>query len=77
MGKTIASKLFPESVWVDACRPGYILASICRDKLNAYRNKNGKDACLLFLQNHGVFFAGDSPEEIDALVDGMMNKLDE
>ncbi|MBQ8249340.1 MAG: class II aldolase/adducin family protein [Clostridia bacterium] len=77
MGKTIAEKLFPESVWVDACRPGYILASICRDKLNAYKAKTGKDACLLFLQNHGVFFAGDSTEEIDGLVSEMMNKLDE
>ncbi|MBQ4065505.1 MAG: class II aldolase/adducin family protein [Clostridia bacterium] len=75
-GKAIAAKLFPESVWVDACRPGYILAAICREELNAYRAKTGKDACLLFLQNHGVFFAGDTVEEIDALVTGMMNTLD-
>ncbi len=75
-GKAIAAKLFPESVWVDACRPGYILAAICREELNAYREKTGKDACLLFLQNHGVFFAGDTVEEIDALVTGMMNTLD-
>ena len=75
-GKAIAAKLFPESVWVDACRPGYILAAICREELNAYRAKTGKDACLLFLQNHGVFFAGDTVEEIDALVEGMMNTLD-
>ena len=74
-GKAIAAKLFPESVWVDACRPGYILAAICREELNAYRAKTGKDACLLFLQNHGVFFAGDTVEEIDALVSGMMDTL--
>ncbi len=77
LGKAIAEKLFPESVWVDACRPGYILASICRDKLDSYKNKTGKDACLLFLQNHGVFFAGDTVEEIDKLVSDMMNNLDE
>ncbi|MBE6636219.1 MAG: class II aldolase [Ruminococcaceae bacterium] len=74
-GKTIAAKLFPESVWVDACRPGYILAAICRDELSAYRAAHGKDATLLFLQNHGVFFAGDTVEEIDALVQSMMTSL--
>lgn len=41
-GKQIASELFPESVWVDAC--------------------------LLFPQNHSVFFAGNTVKEIDALV---------
>ena len=76
-GKAIAAKLFPASVWVDACRPGYILAAICREELNAYRAKTGKDACLLFLQNHGVFFAGDTVEEIDALVANVMDTLAE
>lgn len=75
-GKEIAAQLFPESVWVDACRPGYILASLCREKLVAYKNENGKDADLLFLQNHGVFFASDSVDGIDALVSRVMNTLE-
>ncbi len=74
-GKEIASQLFPESVWVDACRPGYILASLCRDMLTEYRAKNGKDAALLFLQNHGVFFAADTVKDIDALVEQVMDTL--
>lgn len=76
-GKEIASELFPDCVWVDACRPGYILAALCREKLNAYKAAVGKDANLLFLQNHGVFFAGDSVEAIDALASGVMTKLDD
>ena len=68
--------LFPESVWVDACRPGYILASLCRDMLTEYKAKNGSDANLLFLQNHGVFFASDSVEGIDQLVSGVMSTLE-
>lgn len=76
-GKDIAKKLFPSSVWVDACRPGYILASLCRDMLSAYKNENGCDANLLFLQNHGVFFAADTIDGIDALVSSVMNSLNE
>ncbi len=75
-GKSISEKLFPESVWVDACKPGYILADICRTKLCEYREKTGKDVDLLFLQNHGVFFAADSVEKIDALAEKVMNILD-
>lgn len=74
-GAEIAKKLFPRAVWVDACRPGYILASLCREKLVAYRTETGKDAELLFLQNHGVFFAANSVEAIDALVSGVMDAL--
>lgn len=74
-GKEIAAELFPESVWVDACRPGYILASLCREMLIEYKKVNGKDASLLFLQNHGVFFAADSVGAIDELVESVMNTL--
>ena len=74
-GPAIAAELFPSSVWVDACRPGYILASLCREKLDAYRAANGCDADLLFLQNHGVFFAADSVEAIDTLATKVMADL--
>lgn len=74
-GAAIAKKLFPRAVWVDACRPGYILASLCREKLTAYSQATGEEAELLFLQNHGVFFAADSVEAIDALVSGVMEAL--
>ena len=76
-GERIALELFPDCVWVNACRPGYILAALCRDKLSAYRLATGRDADLLFLQNHGVFFAADSVEAIDALAKGVMAKLDD
>ena len=75
-GPAIAEALFPGSVWVNACRPGYVLASICRREMNAYRQKTGRDVELLFLQNHGVFFAGNSVEEIDRLAGSVMKTLD-
>lgn len=74
-GKEIAAEIFPDSVWVDACKPGYILADICRKMLSEYKARTGRDADLLFLQNHGVFFAADSTEAIDVLVADVMGKL--
>ena len=75
-GKIIAEELFPDCVWVDACKPGYILASLCRDKLNESKKKSGKDANLLFLQNHGVFFAANTVDEIEKLAAHVMDTID-
>ena len=76
-GEQIMKQLFPEAVWVAACRPGYILAQDCREKMLAFEKANGKSCCLLFLQNHGIFFAGDTVAEVDALAAGVMGKLAE
>ena len=75
--KAAATELFPECVWVDESEPGYVLAALCRGELAAYEAKMGKAANLVFLQNHGVFFAADSEEELDALVADVMSKIDE
>ncbi len=74
-GKETAAELFPECIWVDACRPGYILASLCRSMLLEYKAEKGRDADLLFLQNHGVFFAADTVEAIDLLVARVMDTI--
>ncbi len=74
-GKSDMERLFDGAVWVDECEPGYILAMNCYGKLNEYKNKTGKDARLVFLQNHGVFFAADSSEELDILVSDVMTKI--
>jgi len=68
-------ELFPEAVWVDECEPGYILAANCREKLLAYTEATGKAANVVFLQNHGIFFAADSSEELDVVVASVMDKI--
>lgn len=75
-GENGMKALFPDAVWVDECEPGYILAAHCREKLIAYRNETGRDAELVFLQNHGVFFAAENVEGLDALVESTMEKID-
>ena len=74
-GETAMARLFPEAVWVPACKPGYILALDCKQKMDAYKTETRKDCTLLFLENHGIFFAGDSVEELDVLAAQVMNTL--
>ena len=74
-GADAMKRLFPDAVWVDACKPGYILALECKEKMDAYKAETGKNCNLLFLQNHGIFFAGETTEELDVLAEGTMAKL--
>ena len=74
-GEKAMKRLFPDAVWVDACKPGYILALECKEKMDAYRAATGKDCQLLFLQNHGIFFAGQTTQELDALAEMVMTAL--
>ena len=67
-GEKVANELFPNAIWVAACKPGYTLAKSLDGKINENVN-------TVLLQNHGVFFAGNSEEELDALVEDMFKKL--
>jgi len=74
-GEGLMKAIFWDAVWVESTRPGYILAMTCKEKLDAYKSEKGKAANVLFLQNHGIFFAADSEEALDKLVSETMNKL--
>ena len=76
-GEKAMKALFPEAVWVPACKPGYILALDCKKVMDAYKAETGKDCNLLFLENHGIFFAGNTVEELDVLAHGVMSKLND
>ena len=74
-GKTAMEALFADAVWVDACKPGYILALECKKVMDARKQATGKDVQLLFLENHGIFFAADTVEELDVLAKHVMDTL--
>lgn len=67
-GKSVANRLFPNAVWVDECKPGYTLAI----KLFKAITDN---VDTVLLQNHGVFFAADTPEELDVMLKNMLSTL--
>ena len=75
-GEKAMKRLFPDAVWVEACKPGYILSLLCKEKMDAYKAQTGKDCNLLFLQNHGIFFAGNTTEELDEMAHGVMQTLE-
>ena len=66
----------PAAVWVDECEPGYKLADKCRKALKEYSRTSGRDADILFLQNHGIFFAADTPEGLDSLFGRVLGAID-
>ena len=68
-GEAEAKRLFPDAAWIEECRPGYILAMKVREKI-----AGGADTVLL--QNHGVFFAADTPEQLGNMLRSMLDTLD-
>ncbi len=69
-GKEKAKEIFGDKIlWIEPCKPGYILAKICYDELRKYKEENKKDCDIVLLANHGVFVADDT-------VEGLGEKLD-
>ena len=64
-GEAAARDLFPDALWVPYTDPGYTLCMRVREALAERRAKGGEPSIVL-LANHGVFVAGNSPEEIRA-----------
>lgn len=75
-GKEEAERLFgQDQVWVKLVHPGYGLARYCWDLQQEHKEKYGKYPRFLFLQNHGIFIPGNSPEEIGAALDEVVSKI--
>jgi rhamnose utilization protein RhaD (predicted bifunctional aldolase and dehydrogenase)/NAD(P)-dependent dehydrogenase (short-subunit alcohol dehydrogenase family) len=65
-------KLFGDDVlYVPYTDPGYILFAKIRDLLLQWRKDHANDPTMIFLQNHGVFVAADSTQEIRTLYSTM------
>jgi len=75
-GAALVAELFPDAIWVEETKPGYTLAALCREKIEAYTSEKKAIPTLVFLQNHGIFFAGDCEHCLAALVDRVMSALE-
>ncbi|MCL2056929.1 MAG: SDR family NAD(P)-dependent oxidoreductase [Oscillospiraceae bacterium] len=62
-------------VWIPLTKPGYVLAAACKKAMADFRAANGADAQVFVLQNHGIFIAADTAEEIGVLMDKVMGAL--
>lgn len=71
-GAAECARLFGGSVlWVPACKPGYTLAKIMKTEFDKATNP----IKTVLLENHGVFFAADTVEDLGTHLNGMLNAL--
>jgi rhamnose utilization protein RhaD (predicted bifunctional aldolase and dehydrogenase) len=75
-GEEVCKKLFPQALWMSYIDPGITLYQVVRDKVAEYKKQFGKQPQVIFLKNHGVFVAGDTPEIIEEIYDDIFAKLE-
>ena len=74
--ESLCAHFFPDALYIPYTDPGYTLFKKVYDKIQSYRKLNGADPKVIFLQNHGIFVGADTTEEIEAIYDGIMSKLE-
>jgi len=76
-GESAFRRLFGrEGIWVPFVDPGYTLAKVVRGLFEDFKAREGKSPSVMFMQNHGLLLAGNSPGEIDAISASIMARLD-
>lgn len=81
-GESAAKKVIDRDfIWIEQCRPGYILAKLCRDRMLAFKARTGRDCDMLLLENHGIFIAADTVdalgEKLRFVIDSIDSRLSE
>lgn len=74
-GARVAARLFPQALWLDYIDPGYTLCMEVRKQIEAYERRHGRQPAVIFLKNHGVFVAADSPEAVREFYRDIIGKL--
>lgn len=75
-GKDAVARLFPgKAIWIPVVNPGYILANTVRNAMITFKAETGKDCRIVFLENHGIVIAGETPEEVDAVTADVFARL--
>lgn len=69
-------EIFGEEVlYVPYSDPGYILFTLIAEEIRKYNEKFGRDPKIVLIQNHGIFVAADSIDEIHGIYAGVESKL--
>lgn len=74
-GMKACAEIFPDAMWLDYCDPGFTLSLAVKKALDEWKEKNGTQPHVFFLQNHGVFVGADSDEEIRVLYADIISRL--
>jgi rhamnose utilization protein RhaD (predicted bifunctional aldolase and dehydrogenase) len=76
-GKKFSLKWFPEALWVDYIDPGYTLSIHVDALIKDYEHRHGQQPTVIILQNHGIFIAGNTADDIRARYAQIMSKLEQ
>ena len=75
--KKVCRELFgDEALFIPYTDPGYILFKKVVAEIADFKSNKGYTPKMIFLENHGVFVAADSTEEIRSIYKTIMQKLD-
>ena len=75
--KKVCNELFGSgALFIPYTDPGYILFKKVVAEIDAFKEKRGYSPKMIFLENHGVFVAADSTEEIRSIYTMIMQNLD-
>lgn len=70
-------QLFGEkNVYIPYTDPGYVLFKVVEDKIKEYRATYAEEPQVIWLQNHGIFVAANSIEEIKVIYDKILATLE-
>jgi len=64
-----------QMVYIPYIDPGYVLFKEVETQLSKFKAEKGKAAQIIFLQNHGIFVAADSIDEIETIYNEVFAKL--
>lgn len=67
-GKALTEKYYgDDAIWIPFVEPGYTLAMTIVGELAKRKEAGRKEPAFIFLENHGLFVAGENAEEIASL----------
>ena len=70
-------KLFgAKALYIEYTDPGYVLFKKVENAIKAFRAEDGAEPAVIWLQNHGIFVAANSIEEIKVLYDKILGTLE-
>jgi rhamnose utilization protein RhaD (predicted bifunctional aldolase and dehydrogenase)/NAD(P)-dependent dehydrogenase (short-subunit alcohol dehydrogenase family) len=70
-------KLFgAKALYIEYTDPGYVLFKKVEDAIKAFRAEDGAEPAVIWLQNHGIFVAANSIEEVKVLYTKILDTLE-
>ncbi len=64
------------AIYIPYIDPGYTLFKEVEKQVRAYAAAKGREPQVILLQNHGIFVGGQTPEEIKAVYDEVLGKIE-